>query len=166
MKLWYKASVTRNSNVVQAARDLLRTLGIKYTLVWEQKKYGGYAMCIYNRVIVTLIDRKTEKAKPIQQFLSAVCHEAAHILNHRSKKYFLYHNYNPNKKRTKAEARILLKTAWKAERYTDKVAKGLMKDFFPFIPYIIGYRKTPEILKWYDNIQLEGYRKVLRGEIK
>ena len=162
---WYKKPTKKNSDAVQVARGLFQALKIYYAFVWEQKEYGGLARSRDNFVVIILINKVTGKANSIQQFLSCVCHEAAHILNYRNKKFFLYHN-NGNKKITRAEARILLKTAWNAERYTDKVAKQLMKDFFPFIPYVMGYRKTPEMRKWYDNIQLEGYRKILRGENK
>lgn len=70
-------------------------------------------------------------------------HELAHLINADTNKYPIYHKalYSHTHKKFKA-------TAWRAEKYTDKVAKKIQKEYFPKLSYS-GYRKSDR--PWFDS---------------
>ena len=92
----------------------------------------------------------------VQDFLSAAFHELAHVLNYRNGKYM---NYHGNRPMTDIETNILaIKTAIRAEKYTDKVARELMRNYFPGVPYIQAYdKKGVEAFRklWLDKWKLK-----------
>jgi hypothetical protein len=103
------------------------------------------------------------KPSTIRDFLSGFFHELGHVLNFRNKKYYNYHNFHSKTRYTKERVRNWIYTGLKAERYTDKVAKKLMRKYFPEVPYLPGYNGK-EGADWFSKYHLEDFRKFLRGE--
>jgi len=99
----------------------------------------------------------------IQSFLSGVCHELAHVLNYRNKKYYDYHNFHMNTRYTKKRVQNWIRVGYKAERYTDKVGQELMRKHFPGIPYLKAYTKK-DGHKWYKENYLKDLYEFMRGE--
>ena len=94
-----------------------------------------------------------------QQIISTVFHELAHIVVFREGKYLDYHD--TSRDLTKKKAKALLKTGLKIERYVDKRAKELMRQFYPDIQYFDNY-KDPEVVAYYRRT----YQKRLKDFLK
>jgi hypothetical protein len=78
---------------------------------------------------------------------STFFHELAHITNMDIGKYPLFHN--PHLVQNEKNNMELKRTAWRAELYTEKIGKILMKYYIPDLTYIPWYTKNPP--KWKIN---------------
>lgn len=93
----------------------------------------------------------------LDNVLSVFFHELGHLVNKELGKFPLYHRYLlsdiPKNKR-----RYFLATALRAEQYTDKMGKKLMKIYFPDLKFTPAYPN-----KFYDKdlkdmrIEFQGY---------
>ena len=81
----------------------------------------------------------------IQSMFSAAAHEISHILNKREGKYPIYHSY---KGWIEPYSSKFLATAHRAELYTDKRGKKLLKLEYPQFKYESGYSNTKSSKKW------------------
>ena len=77
----------------------------------------------------------------IEKFLSAFFHEYCHIQNKYNRKYVAYHNVFQKQEFSFEDYLKLRKVAYKAELYTDKCAKSLMKKLFPDYSFIAHYNQ-------------------------
>jgi hypothetical protein len=87
-------------------------------------------------------------------------HELAHIINYRNKKYLAYHTIENCT--TYKHMRKIIRTAIKAEKYTDNVAKVLISSTHPHITYV-GY--TPEMIYYFKKYWLKQVRIYLENNI-
>lgn len=137
----YSRVIKKNSLIYKQAISIIRSFKVKYRISWDNSEC--YALP-YDEIIFI-----GAKGLSIQFFLSAVFHEIQHVLNKRNKKFFIYHNMN--KVRTKKDIKRVIYTAVKAEKYTDKHAKKLLKKYFPDVKYI-GYNEIA--IDWFKNVHL------------
>jgi hypothetical protein len=73
--------------------------------------------------------------------LFSTAHEICHILNKRDGKYPIYHNW----REWREDGRFspgFLSTSYRAEVYTDKRAKALLKLNYPSLKYLADYNGT------------------------
>lgn len=87
--------------------------------------------------------------------LSSFCHELAHFINWKTGKYPVYHDPRREFQRFRdvfptPESRA--RYALRAELYTDRQGKKLLKEWFPRIKYMQGYQDTKECYEF-----LHGY---------
>jgi len=81
-----------------------------------------------------------------KELMPAFFHELAHVLNKYEGKYSVYHStINPNKDSIES-LNIYIKTALKAERYTESRAKELMSFWCPYITYEEAYRDKVSVM--------------------
>lgn len=99
---------------------------------------------LYREIIY--INYLTIYGSPSELF-STFFHEYAHILNKRERKYATYHNIHEVKRLTNNIFNTFKKVHIRAERYTDRRAAKLMKQYMPKIKYIYGYNDK-EVVKW------------------
>lgn len=134
-KSWYK----QNDNleeVLSALRFIARSHRTRI-----KAKRSLYSRASYKpseRVIEVDIG---ERDANVQWLVCAVLHEIGHSICHDKKLFWIYHSIQRDKPAFKA-------TALKAERYVDRIAKELLSQYFPVIPYYPGY------FAWYakDNL--------------
>src|ERR1700733_6503465 len=119
---------------LQTANDFLNQFNIQ--LIIDNTIYcSGQATCKERVIRINLNYNQT-----IDKFYSCLLHEFIHILCYDHKKYFNYHGCQVGDP-------IVRKIGLKAERYVDKVAAKLFKQFFPELTYVYGYKdlSTDEI---------------------
>jgi hypothetical protein len=83
----------------------------------------------------------------MREILSTTCHEICHLFNRRAGKYPIYHNIQNWKKPSMMGK--LFATAYRAELFTDREGKKLLKKHYPQIKYLAGYTGTPLNRKYY-----------------
>lgn len=76
----------------------------------------------------------------VDEVFSVFFHELAHIRNKQTKKFKIFHYYDPIYFNLK-EWNHFFKVMGRAELYTEKVGKELMSIFFPKINYVHSYTK-------------------------
>ena len=81
----------------------------------------------------------------IRETFSTVFHEICHILNKREGKYPIFHN--PKSWKNNGFSPYFLSTSHRAELFTEKRAKLLMKKSFPKIKYAMSYFNTKKSKK-------------------
>lgn len=143
---FYRKPAYRNPKIVVLALSIVKQYNIKYRL--RINSHENYAHPADEKIFLGI-----EAEDTIQDFLSAVMHEVAHVLNFRNKKYIKYHNAGKNVRITKQRIKDYKRLGIRAEVYTDSVAKKLMRKHFPEIPYRAGYTKTNR--KWYKAFVLD-----------
>lgn len=81
------------------------------------------------------------KSIPLNSLLSSFFHELSHLRCVQLKKFPLFHTPHlekiPKSKRT-----YFLRTIYRAEQYTDREGKKLMKAHFPDLKYVSGYSNS------------------------
>ncbi len=124
-------------------KRILKNYGIKYR-IRNVKNCMGSASVFNNTIELSSCNIKTRK-----ELLSVTFHEICHILCYRAKKYYNYHYYT--EKPMKNKIKTLIRTGLKAEKYVDKVAKKLIKNYYPKFKFEISYDK--DRIQWYkENI--------------
>lgn len=144
----YQLLISKNSTYYKHAITLFKHYKIKYRLNWKTSSCFAYPEEEFVHIGCRYLT--------VQHFLSAVYHEIQHVLNYRNKKYLLYHTMNSIQ--TYEDIETVMRTAVKAEKYTDKYAKKLMKKDYPNIPYV-GYDK--DNIEWFKNEHLPELRELL-----
>jgi len=137
--------------------DLCKQFGIKVKLI-NLKNAGGTAN-VFSREII--LNKKFIKINnPDKYTLHIVCHEICHILGFDNNKYINYY--------TKAyqsaplnNVKHIRKIALKAERYTDKMARKMVKSAYPDMVYYSIYPK-----KWFYDNWLNKYFPINKRESK
>lgn len=135
----YDKPIRRGSKEYHFARKYLKENGIKYRFRFGSIYGGGWAHKEFVQINMTTEGDELGSRKPIsvRYFLSAVFHEASHVFNYRDGKFEVYHN--GRKHMTLDEHKTLVRTALRAEVYTDHRAKKIMHKHYPKIPYLGGY---------------------------
>lgn len=116
--------------------SILKTYGVNKVFLASNLDYS-YAKCKEGEIVIGL---KNVDINNRRELLSTMFHEAAHIVNYNNNKYYKYHHDLGGKK-------YLRRIALRAERYTDKVGRKLMKEHYPDVRYLAGYR-TKENQQW------------------
>lgn len=131
----------------QKCKQLARFFKVRLRFVYLKNR-GGY--CYFNEDTI-LIDKRTKATKLVSIF----CHELMHIINHYEGNYPLYHGtFKEWVNCTKKEKLGILKTAYKAEVYTDKKGNELRKIFFPNEKYKYYYNGSKKSRKTcLDNLK-------------
>jgi len=134
--------ITKNSHIYKEWKSILKWYNIKLKAFNDDADdaAGGWAD-ERNRTIAVNMEGGTK-----QDFVSIVLHEFAHFLNSQNNKYGPYHKILEKKRWTPEERELVIRTAYKAEKYTDMIARKLMKVLYPDIKYIGGYDETHK--KW------------------
>jgi predicted SprT family Zn-dependent metalloprotease len=128
----------------------LKTIADKNQVVFfvSNSETMGGAWANYNKMFLSYKLLKTHNK---HQTISAFFHELAHIVAFRNNKFLEYHT--ARMKHTYNQKMKILKTAYRAERYVDKLGKNLMKKEFPKYKYTAQYsyskKKHKKWLKQY-----------------
>jgi hypothetical protein len=77
----------------------------------------------------------------ISNLFSTAAHEICHILNKREGKYPIYHDWRQWREDGDFSSEFLA-TSHRAELYTDKRGKALLKLNYPHLKFIFGYKNT------------------------
>ena len=138
---WYEKTMSkRHSGII----DSLRCIASDYNsnvIVRRLVKSSGFFEKNGRKLVLSNAWKADEHT--IADFISTFFHELAHQCNYDNYKYPQYHRYNNSKRRA------FKLTAWRAELYTDKVAKVLMAVYFPDIPYQQSY--TEDRKDWFNK---------------
>lgn len=156
---FYKRSISKRSQYFKRAIQLLT----EYRVHGYFHGHDGYhASPADSKIYVALEDENSKDS--IQWFISAVCHELAHVICYRNNKYFDYNNFGSKTRLTRKRVRIWIRTGFKAELYADKIGIQLMKKYFPGIRYIGGYN-TKDGYDWYQKYYIKDLRKFMNREM-
>jgi hypothetical protein len=148
-----KFKMTKN-NVLKRARKIFEENGVIGDVHYDIR--GGWAYPRDNYVIIGT------REYTVNQLASTICHELAHILNLRNRKFFRYHDFGLKTVYTKELAQMRIQIGLKAELYTDEVAKRLMKEHYPELRFIKCY-DTKNGRKFYREVFLKPVREFLKG---
>lgn len=142
-----------NKEFAKILRKIARSYNLRCSIKFSEPlgQAWGEADCGLGLIWVRVAKRSTS-----QTIASIFFHELAHCLNYRDKKYMGYHGIN-DRKMTKARIRLFIRTGLRAERYTDKRGKSLMKKHLPSMDYI-GYYDNEMVRDEYREVFLEHYR--------
>ena len=94
--------------------------------------------------------------------MSLLVHEVAHILCKRQGIYKSFHNTKSHEEMTEAELYAHLCTAWRAECYVERMAKGMMASLFPGYLFQVCYGRRKVEKGWFDKSYLADYKKMWR----
>lgn len=133
-------------------RKLLRELDLRYRFHWNSKcnHATGKAYPNRNRIDVWVYkahnlveaesgyDRFTRKRLTLQEFLSVVFHEVAHILCAREGRFETYLR-SESERMSQARFNVWARQILPAERYADRLGAKLMARYFPEIPFLPAY---------------------------
>lgn len=130
---------------------------------------GGWSAPKSGKIYIhtNLLDSPVYHGEQLSNILSIFFHEVAHCLNYRNKKYEAFHSFDNRGIRCNSLETIkkVIRTAIKAEKYTDSVGRRLMKKHVPFETFVSFYEteKGQKLLKenwlsfWVDvKNELEG----------
>ena len=126
-----------NKKVLDTCAKIAREYKVRFK--FEQadiEAIFGYALCSKQKIVI-----KYGKNQTTRVFLSIFCHEIAHCLNYRNKKFFAFHSLNKLEDATRRHIQLAIRTGLRAERYTDKVGRQLMKKLFPGCRYTAFYNR-------------------------
>jgi predicted SprT family Zn-dependent metalloprotease len=140
--------------VIQKAKRVLEQEGVTYEIKAEEA--CGWAYPKDSHVIVGTLGYDTD------QLASVFCHELAHVLNFRNRKYFRYHNGGFDFDLSPELCKMRIQIGLKAEIYTDMVAKKLMRKYYPGMKFIPSYSKKWQ-RDWYHKNILGQCREFLEG---
>lgn len=149
---YWKKRVTKQ--IFNEVKKIIESYDIKYRIRFDTGECWARPADDYIQVGLEGHDNT------IQYFLSVVFHEMLHVLNYRDYKYRAYHHCGNNTRTTKKLLKALIRTGWKAERYTDAEAKKLMKIYYPEIPFSPGYPSSYK--KIYDKDWIASYKDLLK----
>lgn len=142
------------SQVLKECRKIARDLKIKYRFNSTSYYLGGEAIPISQKIFIDYNARTTD-----EMFLSIFFHEVAHCFNFRNKKYLAYHSIPDVKtekqlkrKMSKHHMGLIVKTGLRAEKYTDKVGKKLMKQYYPKAKYTSWYNNELAIAQYQETL--------------
>jgi hypothetical protein len=159
MAKFYEESIWMKHEALTAVRAIYRSYGVKFRIRWD--RHGSFSKSPEWYIQLGL--GMPYEIDTIQSFLSKAFHELAHLHCFENRKYVNYHSYRPL---TDVQTNILaIKTAIRAEKYTDRVAQKLMNTYFPGIPYKKGYDKEGvQIFRevWLDKWKLKLGEHILR----
>lgn len=141
---FYEKPISKSSPFYKKCVDFIKANNIRFRMRWNAAHHmTSEAESDTSRIFISISHKCADDECPymkhlsIQEFVSTVLHECCHVLNYRDSKYKKYHSCskwgNPD------YMKVWVKTGVKAEKYTDKRAKGLMKKLFPDIPFVGGY---------------------------
>lgn len=139
--------------VIEKSCKILKENGVRYRIV--KNLNGGWAYPKDNLVMLGITKDFTRN-----DIASLVIHELSHVLLYRQRKFFTYHNVGAKTRVTVKDAKIVVKIGLRAERYTDKFAKKLMKKHFPDLKYVDGY-KDEEDVEWYHDVALKPLKELI-----
>ena len=138
--------INRRSKYLKFARAYLKEHGIQYRFRWGGAWGGGFATGRrgkngYIQINMTVGGDEQGDRVPVtvRTFLSTLFHEVSHIISYRTGKYAVYHH--GKLRLTTPELKELIRTALRAEVYTDSQAEKTMKKHFPDIPFERGYNE-------------------------
>lgn len=134
--------------LIKNFKEMSKNNGVKLRL---KKNYSGGFYSPFNRTIIIGI------AGNIEWTASVFFHELAHVINYDNKKFPIYHSIKElNKSKPSTN---FLRTAYRAEVYTEKVGKFLMKKYYSNLKYKVSYDNSHEskaqfkdsIIKMFNN---------------
>lgn len=148
----YKAGVRKRDPEVALVRKVLRERDIRYRFHWTRKcnHATGKAFPRENQIRVWVYkannlvetesgyDRYTRKRLSLQEFLSVVFHEVAHILCVREGSFLDY--LNADGLETQEQFDRWSEQALPAELEADRRGAAMMKVWFPEIPFLPAYK--------------------------
>lgn len=92
----------------------------------------------------------------MEYIAGVVFHEIAHLVNKDTCKFPIYHSPREWNKRKPTAA--FLRTAFRAEMYTEKIGKRLMKIHMPWLKFKYAYGDK-ESKQWLKNYIIESFKK-------
>jgi hypothetical protein len=134
----------KNGNLVKEWKKILRKYKIRLKLM-ENLDGGGYAE-YYKRTIGVCLRNRDNDRIDYQDFLSIIIHEFAHFVNMYNNKYPKYHITTELEKPRLDDKKAMINTAYRAEKYTDRVAEDIMNKLYPNIEYVGEY--TEQDRQW------------------
>ncbi len=140
------------SNVLKRAKRILDDEGVTFEILHDI--HGGWAYPKDSHV------RIGTRGYMGNQLASVVCHELAHILNFRNRKFLRYHDFGLTTIYTEDLAKMRIQIGLKAELYTDQVAKKLMKVYYPELKFVRNYGSKKQS-KWYREVFLKDAKEFL-----
>lgn len=153
MKKFYDELITKDHEALTSVRAILRSYGIQYRVRWGSTVCSAHPSWNGHGFIYLGFHRDSSK-NTVRDFLSTVFHELAHIQAYQMGKYVHYHGPRPLED---VEVNILaIRTAIRAEKYVDRLARKLMKIYFPDIPYKIGYNQRE--IEWFRENWLADWK--------
>lgn len=155
----YQKRLHKNSAYVKSARQLLKSLNIRYRFNLRKGKIGYFGLAMPDKNLIQTFGRKaqdgwiTESGRikwtwrqvTVQEWVSTVFHEIQHIRAYRKGKYPHYHRgfrVGDSKQKFERWAAEYLK----AEQWCDKQAARMLKKYHPEIPYLSSYF-TPIVIE-------------------
>jgi hypothetical protein len=126
------------ANIIKQIKLLGKQYGVKIIFSYNIR-YGGWANL---RTEVVTISTRLK----LITMISVACHEISHILNKREGKYPIYHNWK-NWMNLKTRNKVIA-TAHRAEMYTEKRGRALMKKHYPKYKYRQTYFNTKRSKAW------------------
>ena len=144
MKKWYDKKIRESDK--KHIREFLKQFNIR--LHHKKISCGGEADYCNGIVIIN------SRGMSMHKYLSMAMHELWHCLCYRQG---LYSNYHYDKyPKTKKQIIKFRRIAFKAEKFVDKKAEQMMRDYFPDIPYEHGYKDSKD-KEWYYKHYLDKY---------
>lgn len=120
-------------------RQVAKCYGMKAHFIKMGPLEGGYANLDGSFVV--------NNDQDLLNMAGCFFHELAHELNREEGKFKHYHNPKLWKRGSKADRKLIARTAWRAEVYTDKRGKKLMEEWMPGYKYNTIYHPSNKGLK-------------------
>ena len=152
MKLRCKTKHPILEEIKKSLRTIARYYGCNIRFTNDSKNEGKWDVYSRRINVPTFCFRNSQFQT--ENIISTFFHEIAHQWNYDNNKFPIYHS----KIILKKNIRALKSTAWRAEVYTDKIGRDLMKIYFPTLKYYPSYggiEDTPKARKdfkeWVDS---------------
>lgn len=142
---FYLKKIKKDSKYIKDAKKLFKKAGVKYRIHWQSRKNIDASFIVnLNRIDIYA------KNLSIIEFLTSVFHELGHFYSYKNNKYEYY--YSEKLRRTKKQIRHYKAIALKAEKYCDMIGYGLMKTYYPNIPYMAVYYNKDVVADWKKTV--------------
>jgi hypothetical protein len=98
----------------------------------------------------------------IGRFISAILHEAAHLYCKDMGYFRVFHSAVAYEYMSIKNLQTYIATAWRAERFVEKTARGWMREMYPELRYWWAYGKRGRNRVWIKDVFCADAKKVLR----
>lgn len=152
---WHKKIMSwREKHLIRFMKDTAQEYGLRLIFRYRQSPGGTWDK---NNKLITLSSDWKYRRTTISDIISIFFHELAHQVNWQEGRYWVYHHDGYEN-----DLRFKL-TAWKAERYTDKIGRLLMKSYVPGIRYRPAYCKSDKtwFRKWWGWTTEEAFDRAI-----
>lgn len=143
-----------NKELIKKLKGIAKFYKVKAKFVEKHSSEGSGGFAVSPKGKIEIRYNSWEDSAVV---CSLFFHEVAHCLNFRNKKYIALHSITTFEEMTKEHTQRLLKTSLRAEKYTDKVGRKLMKVHFPDLEYVAFYDR-PEAVKFHKEQWLQQFR--------